>query len=294
MHIQLNPAPRRIAGHLRFTSNVLRSLGVLNDVICFFVAFLLAQIFYDLTIGYYYDTQVHSSAAAILCLNYFLIRVSRDGYSTFLGHGSDLGGGAIAEFLLASALTSLVIIQLNMLGEFSRGVALFFIASSVVLLFVSRISFGMLASALMRRGYVGQRVAIYSENAKTAAKVVQLLEMERLPHLRLLGYADERQSPASPAEDVNYLGGFAALLEYARDGRLDQVILAVPHISQKRLDEVTETLSAAAIDICILPRETLELTSKYRVNFLGSLPVFAVWQQPIRDIDGVMKELLDF
>ena len=127
MHIQLNPAPRRIAGHLRFTSNVLRSLGVLNDVICFFVAFLLAQIFYDLTIGYYYDTQVHSSAAAILCLNYFLIRVSRDGYSTFLGHGSDLGGGAIAEFLLASALTSLVIIQLNMLGEFSRGVALFFI-----------------------------------------------------------------------------------------------------------------------------------------------------------------------
>ena len=29
------------------------------------------------------------------------------------------------------------------------------------------------------------------------------------------------------------------------------------------------------------------------MNFLGSLPVLAIWQQPIRDIDGIIKELID-
>ncbi|MEE4211998.1 MAG: exopolysaccharide biosynthesis polyprenyl glycosylphosphotransferase, partial [Parvularcula sp.] len=94
--------------------------------------------------------------------------------------------------------------------------------------------------------------------------------------------------------DLAYLGDLDVLLELARKGRLDQVILAVPRISQARLDQISETLSSAALDLCVLPRETLELSTSYRVNFLGSLPVFAVWQQPMRDIDGILKELIDY
>ncbi len=37
----------------------------------------------------------------------------------------------------------------------------------------------------------------------------------------------------------------------------------------------------------------MELKPGYRVNFIGSLPVFAIWQQPIRDIDGIVKEVID-
>lgn len=294
MHGQLTPPPRRTNGHLRFTSNVLRSLGVVNDVVCFALAYLLAAVTYELTIGYYYDGILHRSTAIIVCINYLLVRISRDGYSAFRGQGEDVGGSAVADFLLAGALTTLVVVQLDMLEKFSRGLAGLFMAFTLVLLFLSRISFRKLVSKLMDRGVIGQRVAIYAETEAIAGRVAKLLELERLPHLRLIGFADERQRSMHRNEELAYIGGLDDLLALARAGQLDQVILAVPRISQTRLDLIAETLSSASIDLCVLPRETLEFSTSYRVSFLGSLPVFAIWQQPIRDIDGILKELLDY
>lgn len=294
MHGHVAPPARRGSGHLRFTSNVLRTLGVANDAACFLIAYLLAAGAYAASIGYYYDERLHHSGAIILCINYLLIRISRDGYVAFRGQGKDLGGSAIGDFVLAAALTGLVVVQLDMLDEFSRGLALYFIGFTIVLLFLSRIAFRMLVSRLMDEGLIGQRVAVYAESARVAARVAQLLELERLPHLRLVGFADERNRGEKDETDLDYLGDLDALLDLARKGRLDQVILAVPRISQARLDQISETLSSAAIDLCVLPRETLELTTSYRVSFLGSLPVFAVWQQPMRDIDGILKEMIDY
>lgn len=285
--------PRRTNGHLRFTSNVLRSLGIINDVICFVAAFVLAMVAYDLTIGYYYDARLHRTGAIILCINYFLIRISRDGYAAFKGQGEDVGGSSLADFLLAAGLTTLVILQLEMMREFSRGFALYFVGFSLIALFLSRMLFRKLISKLMDKGVVGQRVAIYADSQKAADKVAKLLELERLPHLRIIGYADDRRQVKPEVRELAYLGGFDSLLRLAREGRLDQVILALPQIRQDRLEYIADTLSAASIDLCVLPRETLELKTGYRVNFLGSLPVFAIWQQPIRDVDGIVKEILD-
>ncbi len=294
MHGQLSMAPRRSNGHLRFTSNVLRTLGVINDIACFFTAYILAAIIYDVSIGYFYDGMLHRSGAIILCINFLLIRISRDGYTAFKGQGEDVGGNAIADFILASALTTLVVIQLDMLEKFSRGLSLYFIGLAIVLLFLSRIAFRRIVSRLMERGIIGQRVAIYAENERVADKVAELLDLERLPHLKLVGYADERERSLRGPNKLAFIGGFPELLALAKAGQLDQVILAVPRISQERLDMIAETLSSASIDLCVMPRETLEFTTSYRVNFLGSLPVFAVWQQPVRDIDGVLKLLLDY
>ncbi|HEV7340425.1 MAG TPA: undecaprenyl-phosphate glucose phosphotransferase [Sphingopyxis sp.] len=293
MHGKLSPPPRRTNGHIRFTSNVLRSLGIVNDIACFVCAYVLAMIAYDLTIGYYYDARLHRTGAIILCINYFLIRVSRDGYAVVKGQGEDVGFSSLADFLLASGLTTLVILQLEMMSDYSRGFALYFIGFSMIALFLSRILFRKLISKLMDRGVVGQRVAIYADSAKGADKVAKLLEIERLPHLRIIGYADDRRQIKPEERELSYLGGFDALLQLARTGQLDQVILALPQIRQDRLEYIADTLSAASIDLCVLPRETLELKTGYRVNFLGSLPVFAIWQQPIRDVDGIVKEVLD-
>lgn len=294
MHGGLTPPQRRTNGHLRFTSNVLRTLGVVSDVGCFVVAYILAVITYDFTIGYFYDGLAHRSAAIVLCINYLLIRISRDGYSAFKGQGEDVGGNAIADFILAAALTTLVIFQLDMLQKFSRGLALQFMGFTIVVLFLSRMAVRKMAYKLMEEGIIGQRVAIYAESETVAARVWQLLELERLPHLRVIGYADERARGERGEISVPYLGDLGVLLELARSKRLDQVILAVPRISQVRLDQISETLSAASIDLCVLPRETLELSTSYRVRFLGALPVFAVWQQPMRDIDGMLKVLIDY
>jgi polysaccharide biosynthesis protein PslA len=280
--------------HIRFTSNVLRSLGVLNDICCLLISYLIATLIYDLSIGYYYDSRIHVTGAIVLSINFFLLRISRDGYAAFRGQGEDVGGSTIADFLLASGLTTLVILQLGMMPEFSRGLGLLFICSSLVMLFLSQMAFRRLTWILMNRGIIGQRVAIYGANRAAVVKVCELLEMERLPHLRVIGFADDRKRGSTgTVGNMPYLGGFDALLDLGQQGKLDQVILALPEVNQERLDYIAGMLSAAAIDVCILPRETLELKTAYRVKFLGSLPVLTVWQQPVRDIDGLMKEFID-
>lgn len=74
---------------------------MINDIGCFLLAYLLAVITYDLTIGYYYDTHLHSTGAIILSINYFLIRISARRLRGIPGQGEDVGGGALADFILA-------------------------------------------------------------------------------------------------------------------------------------------------------------------------------------------------
>ena len=294
MHGKLGVAPKIANGHIRFTTNVLRSLGVLNDIVSLLLAYFVARVVYDWVFGYYYDTHLHRTGALILCVNYLLIKISRDGYTVFRGQGEDVGGNSLADFILASALTGLVIFELEMMKEFSRGLGLFFIGFAVIQLFLGHIVFRRIIWLLMERGIVGQRVAIYGSGTAVVAKVIQLLEIERLPYLRIIGYADDRKrTENTEIASVQYLGGFDALLELAQSGQLDQVILALPDIKQDRLDLIAETLSSASIDLCLLPTEALTISTRYRVSFLGSLPVLAIWQQPIRDIDGIVKELID-
>lgn len=299
MHGQLSHLPSRANGHIRFTSNVLKTLGILNDIFCCMIAYGCAVLAYDYFIGYYFDGRLHVTGAFMLFINFFLIRISRDGYAVFRGQSEDVAGSTLTDFLLASCLTILVVMQLGMIREFSRGMGLLFISFSLINLFLSRIMFRRLAWLLMDKGIIGQRVAIYGANGLTVSKVVSLLEIERLPHLRIVGYADDREWVSRSGEalsrdhDLPYLGGFEELLTLARASQLDQVILALPEMTQDRLDYISETLSSAAIDLCMLPREALVLNSNYRVTFLGSLPVLTVWQQPIRDIDGILKEMID-
>jgi polysaccharide biosynthesis protein PslA len=160
---------------------------------------------------------------------------------------------------------------------------------------VSRIGFRKMAWWLMERGYIGQRVVIYGADRDVVTRVIELLALERLPHLKIIGFADERKARVdrAPIGDVHYVGGCRDLVLLGQEGSLDQVIIALPEAHQARLDEIVEHLSAAAIDICCLPREVVELQSHYRVNFIGSLPVFSLWLRPIRDFDVLIKAIQD-
>lgn len=298
MHGQLITVPRQQSGNIRFTSNLLRTLGVVNDLLCFLISYQIAEGLYDALVGYFYDPRIHRTGSIILCINYFLIRISRDGYAEFNGRGTDFGRGAMMDFILAAGLTALVIFQLGMTREFSRGLSLFFVVSGMIMLFLSRIAFRKVVKILIGWGVVGQRVAIYGSSTNVINKTARLIDLEQLPHLKIIGFADDRnialRDDVQPEDcDLPYLGGFDHLLALAQSGQLDQVVLALPQIGKDRFRDITEQLSAASIDICALPREALELDNGYRVHFLGTLPVFAIWQQPIRDVDGIVKLAID-
>ena len=292
----MSPSPRhRRNKYVRFTSNVLRSGGMVNDAVCFLLAYLLTVVFHAAWYGYYYDHRLHSTAAIIMAINFFLIRISRDAYSAFRGQGDDLSSGTFVDFLVAITLTGFTIVQFGKADALSARFSLLFVALCLVLLILSRLMFRQFIWTAMRRGIIGQRVAIYGADREVTSRLLELLDIERLPHINVIGFADDRRTRVETGMigSYPYLGGFDDMLELARAGMLDQVIVALPLVSQERLNRIIEELSAGAIDICIMPREFLVLRDRYRVNYIGSLPVLSVWQQPVRDFDGVLKEIQD-
>jgi polysaccharide biosynthesis protein PslA len=280
---------------IRFTTNVLRTLGFLMDAFAVFSAYMVTYGAHALVPGTWVYSRLHDSFAIVVGITFLLIRISRDAYAGFVGGSEDESASGNMEFLLALVLGLLLIFQFdrgqNLVPSIIIGFALF----SIIFLFLGRVLLRMITASLVSRGAIRQNVVIYAQDRNTHANVLAALNKELLPHVRVVGFADERTSRVDPSEinDIPYIGGLEQLVEQAQAGLINQVILALPNITQSRLDHVLAELSAVAVDVCILPREVSELRTSRSISYLGSMPVISVWQQPIRDFDGIGKMLLD-
>ena len=280
---------------LRFTSNVIASMTAVADLLCLLLAAPIALFGYERLIGPEYDVSIHNTAAIIAGVNYFLIRLSRDAYSSPMGRGGDVQQGGVLDYMIASMLVVATIWQLDLLSLFSRGLILFYVLAVFALLFLSTYVLRWAIGALVRAGYIGQRVIIYGADEHVSERALALLDVERLPYLSIVGVADGRRTrvDVEGVGRVPFLGGLDAVVDLARRGEIDQVLIALPRITQDRLDEILADLAEVAIDIGLIPRESVELTSRYEMKFIGTVPILALWQRPIRDWHGILKSIED-
>jgi polysaccharide biosynthesis protein PslA len=282
-------------GSVRFTTNVMRTFGFLTDAVALFTAYLFIYAVHTLFSSHWAYSRLHNSFAIVVGITFLLIRISRDAYAGFVGGAENESDSGNMEFLFALALGLLLIFQFdrgqNLLGTIVGG----FTIAGIAFLLLGRVALRMLTSALVSRGSIRQNIVIYAQDMATHASVLSALSKELLPHVKVVGFADDRANRVDTidAQGIPYIGGLEQLVEQAQAGLVDQVILALPNITQVRLDHVLSELSAAAVDVCILPREISELRTSRAISFLGTLPVISVWQQPIRDFDGIGKMLLD-
>lgn len=279
----------------RFTSNVIASIVVAADLACLVVGAPMAVLIYAQLAGHQYFLDMHVTVAVIVAVNFLLIRLSRDSYAHPMGRGQDSDQGVVFEYLIASVLVFATVWQLGLSALFSGGLATCYVASCMLLLFVSRFVVRKLVWHLVQAGYIGQRIVIYGADEHASGRVLRLLDLERLPYLSVIGIADGRSTRIARDRQwgVPFIGDLDALLERAKRGDVDMVIIALPMIGQDRLDQITETLQSVSIDICLMPREAMDLSTQYSMRFIGSLPLFALWQRPIRDWDHIIKALED-
>jgi polysaccharide biosynthesis protein PslA len=280
---------------LRFTSNVLSTVGILIDATALTAAYGLSFLAYQQFIGGRLVLQAVETAAILHGINFFLIGMSRGAYSNFKGQAEDVGLNSIADFFVAVFLTTFTVLLFGAGKELSRAAVVLYLITGPIMLFASRIAFRKLAWLLMNQGVIGQRIVLYCQDRSTVARVDELFAIERLPHLKLLGFSDDRKERVDQTAvgELNYLGAIDDVIAMARSGEVDQVMIALPEVGQERLEALIAKLGDAAIDICCLPKDILNLRLSYRIGFIGSLPVFSLWQRPIRDFDIIVKGLQD-
>jgi Undecaprenyl-phosphate glucose phosphotransferase len=289
------PTANRASRKYRFTSNVITTIVAVADIICLIVGALLALGIYEWLVGHLYMLRMHTTVAVIVGVNFMLIRLSRDSYAHPMGRGQDSDQGVVFEFLIAAMLVFATVWQLGLAQLFSSEMALSYVTSCLACLFVSRFVVRKLVWHLVQAGFIGQRIVIYAADEQTSSRVLRLLDLERLPYLSVVGIADgrvERRTQQRPWM-VPFIGDLDALLDRVKRGDVDMVIIALPMIGQARLDQITETLQAVSVDICLMPREAMDLSTQYNMRFIGSLPLFALWQRPMRDWGHILKALED-
>ncbi len=279
----------------RFTSNVIATIILGVDLLCLIIGPLLAPVAYEMILGPQYFIQQHMNVAVLIGVNFFLIRLSRNSYAHPMGRGGDSDQAVAFEFLLAALLVFATIWQLGQAKPFSTGLALCYLTLTAGLLFVSRFVVRKLVFYLVQSGFIGQRIVIYGGDQASSDRVLRLLDLERLPYVTVVGIADdrtkriERQAPWT----VPFLGSLNDLVSRISQGDVDMVIIALPMVSQVRLDQITEALGRVSVDICLMPREALDLSQQYSMRFIGSLPLFALWQRPMRDFNRFLKAIED-
>ena len=242
-----SPRLQRKTGY-RFSSRVVAPLALAADILCLILGAPVAVGLYALTIGERIVPQVHVAAAVIAAVAFLLIRLSRDAYSRPLGRSQDADQGVVFDYFIAVLLSTATIWQFGLVDTFSRGLMVFYAGSTIVLLFLSRFLLRHLVWRLAQGGRIAQRVVLYGAEPKTAERAYQLLELERLPHLAIVGIADDRQTRVATEGlgPLPFIGGLDEVIELVRDGEVDQVLIAVPDLTQDRLDHILDELSVVS------------------------------------------------
>src|SRR5438270_13360371 len=174
---------------LRFTSNVVGSLFLVTDIICFISAAPITLTAYSLLRGSRLDLSVHITAFGLMLGSFLLIRSSRQAYRRSLldlSDSSDTAFDAVISSLIASAL----IWQAGMIEHYSRGVTLLFLLTVVLSLSVSRPLLHRMITRLAVHGQIEQRIAFYGPDPSPVWLTLQLAELLKFPLFRFLGIAD--------------------------------------------------------------------------------------------------------
>jgi Undecaprenyl-phosphate glucose phosphotransferase len=195
---------------------------------------------------------------------------------------------ALASVLIASAL----VWQFGMISSLSRGLTILYLVMFSGCLVASRPFVRGAVRHLAGIGAIQQRIAFYGADAESIAIIRKVIAGIDLPHLRVLGVADDRPK-VKDIDGLPLIGGLDALLDLARKGELDQVLFCVPNLPKERLHDIVDQLSNVSIDVAVIPPEAIHLAPGYRVHLLGQLPVLTLWQRPFRDMNGLVKRSED-
>ncbi len=190
--------------------------------------------------------------------------------------------------------TALFLLTLGFLlktsDEVSRGWALGWFMLGGVLLLMTRLAMTIWVRRLKRRGTFNQRVAIFGAGTQGQRLADYILTTDKLT-ITIVGFFDDRRDGRVPASahGIPVRGNLSALIDTIRDGRVDQVIVALPWSAETRLQQVVSRLALTPVRIRLAPDLASFVFARRPVVLLGEMPVMTLFERPISGLDAWAK-----
>jgi Undecaprenyl-phosphate glucose phosphotransferase len=173
------------------------------------------------------------------------------------------------------------------------GYAAWFAAGAVFLLLERQ--FVAFAIRNWARNGVMERRAVIVGGGEPAKQLVRQLEAQPDNDIRICGIFDDRSSARSPTVVAGYpkLGTFAELVEFARLARIDMLIIALPATAEQRILQLLRKLWVLPVDIRLAAHANRLRFRPRSYSHVGAVPMFDIFDKPIRDWDSVAKRVFD-
>jgi len=147
---------------------------------------------------------------------------------------------------------------------------------------------------LERAGRFRKRIAIVG-GGKAAEEAIHTLEASPGLDIDIVGLFDDRYDDRSPQSIRAHhkLGKISELAQFARQNRIDLVIVAIPLSAEARLLQILKRLWELPVDIRISGQASRLKLSPRAYTQLGNLPLLSVFDRPLTGWSSFLKSAMD-
>ena len=241
------------------------------------------------------DVAVHLRVVFIMAIAFAVLAESLGCYDLDAQFSLRLAWQRVAMSWLTSALFMMTLgFMLKASDAVSRGWAgSWFIGGGLALL-LSRGATTLWVRRLKNSGTFNQRVAIFGAGPQGTRFADYVQSHDRLT-ISLVGFFDDRRDGRVPASasNVPVLGNLSALVTMIREGRVDQVVVALPWSAEDRLQQIVSRLALTPVKIRLAPDLASFAFARRPIVVLGDIPMLTLFERPISGIDAAIKLVED-
>jgi Undecaprenyl-phosphate glucose phosphotransferase len=211
-----------------------------------------------------------------------------------LRHPISQFGRILVSWMGVFATLALAGFFLKISAEFSRLWFGAWFGTGLLLLLILRF---VLSGFIKRWGRNGrmERRAVIVGGGKDAEGLIRSLEQQGDSDIRICGIFDDRDDQRSPTVVAGYpkLGTISELIEFARQARIDMLIVSLPLTAETRVLTMLKKLWVLPVDIRLSAHSNKLQFRPRSYSHIGAVPLLDIFDKPIREWDSVAKRVFD-
>ncbi|MDI4658674.1 undecaprenyl-phosphate glucose phosphotransferase [Xanthobacter autotrophicus] len=227
---------------------------------------------------------------------FVLITTSRGLYKPWqMARATEQVRAAFVNWTFTILFVATVIFCLKVGDDTSRLSTGLFAMLGFVAVPASHWAMGVWVRRTVETGAVRGRPSILIGDVSQLDRVVptQILERLGLREMRRFSFAGVPAGTAPDSLSVEEIDTLKSAIQFARQQRIEEIVIAMPWNSLERLDAVRARLRALPVPVKLLPDEAVhELLDAPRVDF-GSSVAIEVQRAPLSRIELAQKRVLD-
>ncbi len=152
----------------------------------------------------------------------------------------------------------------------------------------------MLVRRWMREGRLSRRAVIVGGGTE-AVELIKALEASHNTDIRIVGIFDDRGADRVSPMVAGYpkLGNIDQLVEFARNSRIDLLIVSLPSTAENRVLALLKKLWVLPLDIKLSAHNNKLRFRPHTYSYIGNVPFIDLADRPIAEWDRVCKWMFD-